>query len=147
MFEIVKTLISYANNIQFRGYKNELEEYIKVEPIPEYIMIQTGEISGNQTVNISLSRYQSSLKVESIFVSATSERNESLTIEIINTLNTDRQTVFKKNLDSTDLPFQFPPTVLFPINDIEITANRNILNCVILLRLAVVIDSWNLADT
>lgn len=147
MFNIVKKLVNYAENIAFRTYVDENQEHLTTQPIPEYIMIQTGQISANQTVNISLSRYQSSLKPESIFVSATSERDENLTIEIINTLTTNREIVFKKNLDSNTLPFEFPPTVLLPINDIEITANKNILNCVLLFRLAIVIDSWSLPTT
>ena len=147
MLQLIKKLITYTNNIQFRCYENELNEHIKVEPIPEYILIQTGTITGGQSLDIPLSRYESPLKPESIFVSGTLDRNEQLEIKILNTLTSPNSTVFIKYLDSDNLAFEFPPIILFPINTIQLTANKDVLNCAILFKLAAVLDSWNLAES
>ena len=143
---MVKKLVNYADNIPFRCYVDENNEHIKPKDIPEYYLIQTGAIQENVTVNIPLNRYESPLKVESIFVSVSSERNEKLNIEVVNNSTEIPQTVFIDYLDRSELPYQFPPIILFPFNSIKIRPGEDIFNCLILLRPAIVLDHYNLQE-
>lgn len=147
MFNLVKKLVNYAENIPFRCYVDENNEHIKPQDIPEYYLIQTGTIEENQTVNISLNRYQSPVKPESIFVSVASERDEKLNIEILNNLGDTSQIVFKDYLDKSELPYQFPPIILFPFNSIKLRPGEDIFNCLILLRPAIVLDHYDLQES
>lgn len=147
MLQLIKKVVRYIDNTNFRCYQNELEEYIKPKPIAEYVLIQTGAIQSNETKIISLSRYESPLKPESIFVSVQSESLEKLHIEIWNNLQQPPQKVFVDDYDRKELPFSFPPTVIFPFNDIHIRPRYDIFNCLILLTPCAIIDHWNLEDT
>lgn len=147
MLQLIKKLVRYVDNTEFRCYQNELEEYIKPKPIPEYILIQTGAISQGENKIVSLSRYEAPLKPESIFVSVQTERAEKLHIEIWNNLQSPSQKVFIDDLSRHEIPYIFPPTVIFPFNDIHLRPAYDVFNCIILLSPCAILDHWNLADT
>ena len=146
MLNYLKKLVNYANNIPFRCYVNEENEHIKPQDIPEYILIQTGEISRNNTVTIFLDRYGTPLEPKSIYVSGQSERDEKIDVEIWNTTPQPEQKVFVTNLDPKDLPFIFPPIVLFPFNYIKLKPRTDVVNCLLLFKPAIVIDHYNLQE-
>ncbi len=147
MLQLIKTLVRYVDNTQFRCYQNESQEFIKPSPIPEYILIETGAINRNNTKIISLDKYEAPLKPESIFVSVQSESLEKLKIEIWNNLKNPSEKVFTDDFDRKELPFSFPPTVVFPFNSIHIKPVYDIFNCFVLLKPCVILDHWNLDET
>ncbi len=56
------------------------------------------------------------------------------------------QKVFVTNLDPKELPFVFPPIVLFPFNYIKLKPRNDVVNCLLLFKPAIVIDHYNLQE-
>ena len=146
MLNIVKKLVDYANNIPFRCYADENNEYLKPQDLPEYVLIQTGAIKRNNTVRISLNRYGTPLEPKSIYVSVQSESQEKLELEIWNNSIQPEAQVFVTSLDPKELPFIFPPIVLFPNNYINLKPRNDVVNCLLLFKPAIVIDHYNLQE-
>ena len=113
---------------------------IPVQPIPELVQINAGAIERNSEVTIPLTDLEFSILPLSLWVDVVSGTNDRINFFILR----NGEEIFAASLNSSQVPFEFPPAVLTPELSLKFrTRNAAINNAIVFARPANVIQVIN----
>jgi hypothetical protein len=124
MLDYTPKPIKYNNQINIRGFQKDGAEYVTSRSIPEVIMLQTGSMAANTSKVFNFSRYDTPIKINSIYVAS----NDETKTEIDFTVRIQTTIVFNFNLSANEIPFAFPYLVLFPFNTVTVKPKFSIVD-------------------
>ncbi|ELS04915.1 hypothetical protein Xen7305DRAFT_00046510, partial [Xenococcus sp. PCC 7305] len=110
----IASSVPYGNANRIKTYKENDGNHLTVKPLSEYILLETGAMQGNQNYSFDFSIYESPIRPLSLYLATQSTSQEKLTIDINNLLGGTPENVFFFDLSRNDIPFEFPPILLFP---------------------------------
>ncbi|MGK7899772.1 MAG: hypothetical protein AB4372_40680 [Xenococcus sp. (in: cyanobacteria)] len=132
--KLTKATVPYGNTTRFNTYIDQDDNHYQAEPIGQHILLETGSIENGSSFTFSLENYASAIQPLSLFVAADSEREEDIKIEVNSLVESQKKKVFFLDLRRHQIPYIFPPILLFPTTEIILKPRFDIFNCYILAK-------------
>lgn len=124
--------VPYGNGNRIKTYQENGGNHVTVAPLVEYILLETGEMIANQNYTFDFSIYESPIRPLSLYLATESTAKETIKLDINNIQTETVQNVFYFDLNRHDIPYEFPPILLFPFSQIVLKPRFYVFNCYIL---------------
>ena len=124
--------VPYGNANRIKTYQEDGGNHVTVAPLVEYILLETGEMQHNQKYTFDFSIYESPIRPLSLYLATESTAQETIKVDINNINSEEVQNVFYFDLNRNNIPYEFPPILLFPFTQIVLQPRFYVFNCYIL---------------
>ena len=124
--------VPYGNGNRIKTYQDNEGNHVTVTPLVEYILLETGEMQAHQKYTFDFSIYESPIRPLSLYLATKSTLQETVKVDINNINGDEVQNVFYFDLNRYDIPYEFPPILLFPFSQIVLQPRFYVFNCYIL---------------
>jgi hypothetical protein len=132
--------IKYNNEVKIRAFRKDNADYVTTRSLGETIMLQTGAMNANTLKIFNFSRYETPIKINSIYVSSSDADKTQINFIV----KIESQIIFDFTLASQVIPYAFPYLVLFPFNTVTVKPKFNITDCYIYAEPNYVLDVYSL---